>query len=737
MVRNRFARLFQQLMILLLVVVSLRQVYSQVPPKRLTLEDLFASSKFTEQRTRGFQWYEGGKSYTYLETDTNVHVTSIWKCEVASGKKMKLVDGSDLVLNKGEEPYPIENYAWSPDRKKVLFTGTFAARGLKTGGNFFLYDLDDHSFRQLTRSDQEQMNVKFSPAGDKLGFVRADNLFILNLDDGRETQLTFDGTDHVRNGHFDWVYEEEFGIIDGWQWSRDGKYIAYWQIDERREPDFPVVDFLPMHQKITRTRYPKAGDPNAVVKIGMIDISSGKNVWADIGAPLDSTQDTYVPRIAWTPRADMLCVQRLNRHQNILDVTMVNPVNGEAAIIMTEKSTTWIDVNNDLTFLNDADEFIWSSERDGFNHLYLYDTRGNLVRQLTQGHWDVDHLIGVDEKSGKIYFSAGVASPIDREIYSVGLNGAGFKRLTKEEGWNDARFSPDYSVFLLSYSNANTPAKVTFRKNDGSLIREFENGRIPALDSTHLGKKNFFTFKTTDGVELNAWIIRPYDFDSTRKYPVIVNVYGGPGSQEVVNSWGGTRYLWYQLMAQHGYISACVDNRGTGARGKDFKTVTYKHLGKWETHDQIEFAKYLSSLPYIDAGRIGIMGGSYGGYMTLMSILLGNDVFKTAIASSSVTHWKFYDSIYTERYMLTPSENPDGYEESAPITYARNLKGNLLIVHGTDDDNVHMQNSITMINELVKENKLFETSLYPGSKHGIRQRLQYYNTMTNFLLEKL
>ena len=343
----------------------------------------------------------------------------------------------------------------------------------------------------------------------------------------------------------------------------------------------------------------------------------------------------------------------------------------------------------------------------------------------------------MDEHSQKIYFSAGVTSPINREVYSVSFDGGDFKRITKDEGTTTANFSPDCWVFLSSTSDANTPTSTSLRRSDGSLIRVLNDGHIKALDDYTLSRESFFTFKTSDGVELNGWMIKPADFDPSKKYPVVMNVYGGPGSQTVLNAWGGGQFLWYQLLAQHGYIVASVDNRGTGARGRDFKTVTYKHLGKWETHDQIEGAKYLGSLPFVDRTRIGIFGGSYGGYMTLMSILLGNDVFKAAIASSSVTHWKFYDSIYTERYMLTPAENPDGYAESSPITYAKNLKGKLLIVHGTDDDNVHMENSITMIDELVKENKLFETALYPGSKHGIRQRLQYLMTMTNFLLEKL
>lgn len=735
MLKHPFFRVIRSLAVILLLAAT--GIQAQERTKNFTIEELFTGTKFFQRGIRAFQWYEGGRSYTTMETDSSTRLSSIWKTDVATGKKSLLIDGAALVTEKGGTPLSIDNYSFSPDGKKFLFTGVLSARRLKTGGNFYLYDLESGSFRQLTNSTAEQMNVKFSPDGSSIGFVRDHNIYTLSLADGKEQQRTFDGAEHIFNGHFDWVYEEEFGIIDGWQFSPDGRHIAYWQIDERREPEFPIMNFIPLNQDITRQRYPKAGDPNPIVRIGIVDLSSSTRVWADIGVPLDSTQDIYIPRIGWTPRDGRLCVQRLNRHQNSLDLMLIDPADGKSTTIFTETSPTWIDVRDDLTFLKRDDLFVWSSERDGYNHLYLYDLKGKLVRQLTQGEWEVDHLLGVDEKNGRLFFSAGITSPINREIYSVSLEGKNFHRLTREDGSNGANFSPDFSVFLHTWSDANTPSRSVLRRTDGSAIRQLEDGRMAVLDEYRMSPKTFFTFTTSDSVRLNAWMIKPPDFDPSKKYPVLMTVYGGPGSQTVLNGWGGIGLLWEEMLAQKGFIVASVDNRGTGARGRAFKTITYKHLGKWETHDQIEGAKYFRSLPFVDRGRIGIFGASYGGYMSLMCILQGNDVFKAAVASSSVTHWKFYDSIYTERYMLTPAENPDGYAESAPLTYAKRLQGNLLIVHGTDDDNVHMQNSITMINELLKENKLFETAIYPGSKHGIRQRLQYYETMTNFFLEKL
>lgn len=708
--------------------------------KEFTIEDIFVSGKFTPKSIRGIQWIKGGKAYTYLETDTAKKQTDIWMYEVATGKKTKLVDAGKLILKEGEKPFAITHYIWSPDEKNILFTGTLPARALKTGGNFFLYNLETEKFKQLTNTEKKQLNVKFSPDGKMLGFVRDNNIYVLDLESGKETQLSWDGSEHVLNGHFDWVYEEEFGIIDGWQWSPDGKYIAFWQIDENRVPEFPIIDFLPLYQNVMRMHYPKAGDANAIVKIGVVSLETKQRIWVDIGAPLDSTQDTYIPRIQWTNDPRILAVQRLNRQQNQLDFTFVDVTTGKARLILTETEKTWLDVRDDLTFLKKSNHFVWSSERDGYLHLYLYDMNGKLVRQLTRGNWDVERLVGVDEKKRIVYFIASAESPMVRDLYSVKLDGSGFKRITKEEGSSGVNFAPDYSVFLHTFSTPSTPPRISLRRSDGSLIRVVEKGEIEALKEYQIASPLFFTFKTSDGVPLNGWMLKPVDFDSTKKYPVLMFVYGGPGSQTVRKSWGGLNFLWYQMLTQNGYLIASVDGRGTGARGKEFKSLTYKNLGKWETNDQIEAAKYLASLPYVDASRIGIWGWSYGGYMTLMAMLLGTDVFKAGVSVAPVTHWKFYDTIYTERYMLTPKENPEGYEQSAPLTHAKKLKGKLLLIHGTADDNVHWQNTVSMVNELIREGKQFETAFYPGGMHGIgggKIRAQLFTKITNFILNNL
>lgn len=496
-------------------------------------------------------------------------------------------------------------------------------------------------------------------------------------------------------------------------------------------------------------RYPKAGDPNSIVRVGLVDAApapggsngAGATVrWLDIGAPADSTQDVYIPRIGWTPDPNVLWVQRLNRLQNKLDLIFFDLESGSSRVALTEASDTWVDIRDDLTFLKKSDRFLWSSEKDGYLHLYIYDLQGNQVSQLTQGKWDVDNLAGVDEQRGVVYFTAGISSPRDRDLYSVRLDGTGFRMITRGQGSHSVNFSPDFRTYRDSYSDANTPTRTALHKSDGTLIRVLSDGRIRALDEYRISPKTFFTFTTTDGVELNGWMIKPHDFDPSKKYPVLMSVYGGPGSQTVRNSWGGADYLWYQMLARKGYMIVSVDNRGTGARGKAFRTVTYKNLGKWETNDQVEAAKYLASLPYVDGSRIGIWGWSYGGYMALMATTVGADVFSAGVSVAPVTNWKFYDSIYTERYMQTPSLNPDGYKDSAPAEHAAKLRGRLLVVHGTSDDNVHWQNTVTMVNELVKAGKQFETAFYPGGMHGIgggKTRAQLFTKITDFILANL
>jgi dipeptidyl-peptidase-4 len=706
--------------------------------KNFTTADIFSSSKFRDEALSGAHWSKNGDGIYHYKVDSAAGVTNFFKYNVANGDQKVVATVTAILRNHPREIKKFEHHIWSPDERRILFTGTLPARRPKTGGNFSIFDLETKQLRALTSNNNAQASVQFSPDGKSIAFVRDNNLMLMELESGEERQLTSDGQPHLLNGLFDWVYEEEFSIIEAWQWSPDGAYIAYWQTDERPLPRFDIALYDSLHLNWNRMRYPKAGDPNSTVKIGVVDIKSGKTVWMDIGA----NEDMYVPRIEWFPAGNRLAIQRLNRLQNKNELLIGDAITGKTKVILTETDDKWVEVHDNLFFLSKSDQFLWTSERDGYNHIYLYNLHGKLIRQLTKGQWDVAEINAVDETSRLVYFLASEATPLENHLYAVDLNGQNFKRITKHPGWHRIDFSPNYKHYIDTYSQIDSPPQIGLFANNGDLKRMLVENKQDALNEYRLSRYEFFSFTTSDSVQLNGYILKPPDFDAGTQYPVLMYVYGGPGSQTVQNQWEGRRGLWFQMLAQNGYIVASVDNRGTGARGAAFKKVTYKNLGEWEAHDQIEAAKYLGSLPYVDQSRIGIFGWSYGGFMAALCMFKGNDVFKAGISVAPVTHWKFYDSIYTERYMQTPQLNPEGYRKTAPINFAQNLKGNLLLVHGTADDNVHFQNSVELVNELIKHNKQFETMFYPGRYHGIREGARntqehIYTLMTKFLFDEL
>jgi len=722
-----------------LMTLVLGIAFVQAGDKELTLEDIFSASKFSTKSLRGLQWMKDGGSYSFLDTDTTTKSSAIYRFIVKDRSKKMIVSGAMMKMSDADPAFRFTSYKWSPDEKSILFVSAppekqYLSR-LTPAGNLFLYSIDTKKFTRITNVTVPQYNQKFSPDGKKIGFVRENNIFVYDIITAKETQMTFDGAEHLINGKFDWVYEEEFGISDGWQWSPDGSAIAYWQQDEHRVPEYTMTEWDSTHLDLVTMRYPKPGDPNSITRIGIVNVTSGKNEWIDLGF----ADDDYIPRMKWTNDQNVISLQRLNRAQNTLELIFYDIKNKTKKTVLTEKSDTWVEVHDDLRFLKN-NTFVWSSERDGYNQLYQYKNDGTLLCQITKGQWDIDSFYGVDEKNGKVYFSSSEVSPIERHIYSIRLDGTGKKQLSTRTGTNSADFSLQFDYYITSYSSATQPTKVIMTKNDGKELYTIEENDLPALKEYAMGTVSYFSFTTTDGITLNASLLKPARFDSTKKYPVLVYTYGGPGSQVVRNSWGGGNYAWHSLLTQKGYLVFMVDNRGTGARGAAFKKMTYKHLGKWEVNDQIEGAKYLSSLSYVDKERIGIWGWSYGGYMSSMTILRGSDYFKAAIAVAPVTHWKFYDTIYTERFMGTPENNPEGYEESAPINHAEGLKGKFLLIHGTSDDNVHFQNSATLVSALQKANKQFQTMYYPNKNHGIgggNTRIHLYTMMTRFLLENL
>ena len=485
-------------------------------------------------------------------------------------------------------------------------------------------------------------------------------------------------------------------------------------------------------------KYPKAGEKNATVSLHIFDVKSGSAKEIKLG----NYNDFYIPRIKWTNDANVLSAQVLNRHQNNLDLIFVDAAAGTAKVILNEKDNAYVDITDNLTFLKD-NSFIWTSEKDGYNHIYHYAKSGKLINQVTKGNWEVTNYYGFDDKTGNIFYQSVENGSIDRDIYRIGLNGKNKVRLTGKTGTSNATFSPNFDYFINAYSSASEPTSYALLSTkDGKQVKSIlDNEALKTkLAAYNLPSKEFFVLTTEKGHQLNAWMIKPKDFDPNKKYPVFMYQYSGPGSQQVNNDWNGTDDYWFMMLSQQGYIVACVDGRGTGFKGAAFKKVTYKELGKFEVEDQIDAAKVIGKYPYVDASRIGIFGWSYGGFMSSNCILKGADVFKMAIAVAPVTNWRFYDSVYTERYMQTPQENASGYDDNSPINHVSKLKGSYLLIHGTADDNVHVQNTMRMIEALVQANKQFDWAIYPDKNHGIyggKTRLQLYTKMTNFIKEKL
>lgn len=710
--------------------------------KQLSNEEIWGKPLFSARGISGLRSMRDGKHYSSFYTHPQTKETYILAYEYATGKV------SDTILKASElklqipndiQTIALENYAFNADESKIIISNS--TESIYRHSTKELNYIFDRKTRKLQNvSDYgKQMFATLSPDGSKVAFVRDNNIYITELATRQETKVTQDGEwENILNGWCDWVYEEEFGFAQAFFWSPDGSSIAFYKFDESQVKRFNMAMYGDLYPKDYQFKYPKAGEKNSTVSIHVYHLVNQNTVTVDIGTEID----IYIPRIKWTNKADQLCVFKMNRHQNKLEYLMADANSGKTKTILTEESKTYIDVNDDLTFLNDNKSFIISTEKDGWNHLYHYDLNGKLIRQITKGKWELTNLYGFDATQKTIYFQAAMQSPMQREIYKINIDGKGLKKLTNADGTNNATFSTGCSYFINFYSNANTPNYITLKDQNGKEIRVLEDNKKlrDRLAEYDLTKKEFLTITTSEGVQLNAWMMKPTNFDPNKKYPVYMFLYGGPGSQQVLDSWGGANQMWYQMLTQKGYIVVCVDNRGTGARGAEFKKMTYMNLGKYETIDQIESAKWLARQPYIDGSRIGIQGWSYGGYMSSLCITKGADVFKLAIAVAPVTNWKYYDSIYTERYLRTPQENNSGYEENSPINFVDKLKGKYLIIHGTADDNVHFQNSVDMISAMIKANKKFESAYYPNKNHGIfggNTRLHLYNLMTDFVIENL
>jgi dipeptidyl-peptidase 4 len=724
-----------KLFLLITLIVQSTTLVAQ--KKNITLEDIWSKGTFRSQSVQQINWMKDGAFYSALETD------KIVKHQVTDGAAVEtLFDAGTSVENLGKK-VTIEDYALSSDEQKILIsTESEPIYRRSSREENFVYDLKTKKLAQLSKGGK-QMFATFSPDGSKVAFVRQNNLYMVDLANMTEKQITTDGKwNHILNGACDWVYEEEFSFARAFQWSPDSKKIAFISFDETKVPEYNMQTWGKLYPVDYKYKYPKAGEANSIVTVSIFNLTDSKTVKVDIGKETDQ----YIPRIRWTNDANVLSLNRLNRLQNKMEILHAEASTGKTFVILTEESKTYVDVENfadDIYYLADNKSFIMSSEKDGFKHLYQYDMLGKLIRQITTGNWEVADFYGIDEKSKTLYFTSMEMSNIERQLFSISLDGKLKKQLTSAKGMNSANFSKDFKFYILQNTASDSPLKVSLHKAPtGQLVKVLEDNAAlrKKLEDYNIAPKEFMTIKTSENVELNAWMIKPTDFDPKKKYPVFMFLYGGPGSQQVLNQFDASNGMWFQHLAQKGYIVACVDNRGTGGKGADFKKVTYLNLGKLEVKDQIEAAKYWGSLPYVDKSRIGIFGWSYGGYMSSNCLFQGADYFKTAIAVAPVTNWRFYDTIYTERFLRTPQENATGYDENSPVTYAKNLKGNFLLVHGTGDDNVHFQNSISLEDALIKANKQFQSFYYPNKNHGIyggNTRLHLFTMMTGFLEKNL
>lgn len=704
--------------------------------KALTFDHLFDDT-FSAEGIQSVNWMEDGQYYTELEQISGD--IELRKYNIVTGDSEVLVSTSDLSY-EGDKVV-IQDYQLSADETKVMIkTDIEQIWRRSTREHYFIYDLESEDLTKLTESEEKQQYAQLSPSGDKAAFVQDNNLFWVDLTTGEEKQITSDGEHNkIINGATDWVYEEEFGFAKAWYWSPDGEKISYYRFDESQVKEFFMTEWGKLYPGLTRFKYPKAGEQNSTVKIGVYDLTDGETVWMDI----DSENDQYIPRINWTNNSNTLAIRRMNRLQNTQDLMLADVSNGQTEIIKTETSDAWIDVNDDLIFLDSGDQFIYTSEESGANHIYLYNMEGDMLRQLTKGDWEVTNYLGYNEESDRVYYISTEESPLQRHLYSINLDGSGKEKLTDGEGWHSINMSGDYTYYIDTYSNPVTPPKYTLHKGDGEQVRVLEDNRElkETLTEYELPTQEFIEIPLSEAT-LNGYILKPHDFDSAKEYPVLFYVYGGPGSQTVTKRFGaGQRAMWHKFLTSQGYIVVSVDNRGTGARGRDFEKQLYKKLGQYEVEDQIAAAQYLTDrYDYMDEERLGIWGWSYGGYMSSLALARGSEVFTTAIAVAPVTNWRFYDTIYTERFMQTPQMNPEGYKEGSPLTYADQIEGNYLLVHGTGDDNVHFQNSVEMINRLVAADVSFETMYYPNRNHGIyggNTRKHLYRMLTNFISENL
>ena len=685
---------------------------------------LFTAFRYGETAgPRSVNWIRGGDAFSYIADQKD----EIRTLDPATLEDKSLLGDKHLEFPGTSKPFTYESFQWARDSKHLVYKSN--SRHIfrrSTVSDFYVYSLESGDLKLAAK---DARSAELSPDGSMVGVVRDGNMFTYDFATAKEVQFTHDSGKDFFNGYYDWVYEEEFGKGQAWNWSPDSKYIAYWHFDERKVPIFQMTNFEGPHPAYEQIPIPDPGDPNPAVKIGVIDVHTHKNVWLEP----DEKGDYYVPRVYWTSEPDVIALVTLNRAQNHLKLYFFNVRTGEHHVVMEETNQTWVAIFNFYTavddmfyFPNNTKDFFWVSDRSGYYHIYRYRYDGKLLGQVTRGNWDMIKVTGIDPTGQTIYYLSAESSPLEQQLYSVRFDGSGEPRLTQQPGYHDVNMSPNCRYYLDTYSNLHTPEKVALCDNTGKTLKVLADGQATAdfVQAHAYAPTELFHFTTSDGTPLDGSIIKPLHFDSTRRYPVVLDIYGGPESHAVFDRFAFDG--WRQWLAQNGYIVVDVNNRGIANYGSAFMKVVYKQLGRWESNDFAETARYLGGLPYVDSTRMAIMGTSYGGYSTTYTMLTHPGVFKVGVANSAVTDWRLYDDIYTERYMAPLPDNEEGYRKSADETYASNLKGHLLLIHSMSDDNVHPVQTMQLLTALTNAGKDVDLRIYPPGAHGAAYNLESY-----------
>ncbi len=686
-----------------------------------TLEEALAASGALNGRSgpRSVNWIDDGARFSFIERDATTNREVIKGYDPATGRDTVLFTAEGLTFPGTSDPFAYNSFEWADDSKHLVFQSNFKPLYRNSGiSDYYVYSLADRRLQLATRGAR---TGELSPNGALLGFEKGGNIYVTDLSNTQEKQLTSDATENVYNGHFDWVYEEEFGMGKAWKWSLDSRRIAYWQVDETAEPVSQFSDLSGDHPTWTKMRVPLVGDPNPKVRIGVVDVKSGKNLWLDTG----EQGDFYVPRIYWTSERDTLAVMTLNRAQNEMKLFFFDVNNGGRRLVMSEKSNTWLDVydffagiQDMISFPEGSREYFWISDRDGWQHVYRYNYSGKLINQVTRGKWSATRIEGINPKTKTIFYSSTQASPLQRQLYSVRFDGSGGRAITTTPGTHSINMSPNTQYFIDRWSSLRQPRQVELWSSSGRKLRTMEsNAQVTQWLATHeYSTPEIFTFKASDGVSVDGSILKPVPFDAAKRHPVVFAIYGGPGSQQVYDQFQASGLA--QWLAQQGYVVVALNNRGTNNYGSAFMKVVYKQLGKYESRDFAEASQYLDKLPYVDPTRTAIMGTSYGGYSAIIAMELYPDVFEVGVANSAVGDWRLYDSIYSEHYMGLLADNKKGYDESSPIVNAPKLKGHLMLIHALMDENVHPANTMQLLTAFANAGKDVEVRFYPPGRHG-------------------